>query len=149
MSSSSSQVDTFWISQKQICYFLFLAKYKVHVKLFQKSSFQRSPLYGLFIAQRIMISALPVDSWLVIDYCSAIITTRKTQPAGPLRVIKPWKRDALWKFIYAYLCYTLLLAIEWHFFTSKFCSCPSRPVCTSHPNFQTFKCRLVVITHLL
>ena len=37
-----------------------------------------------------MISALPVDPWLVIDYGSAIIITCRTQPpAGPLQVIKP------------------------------------------------------------
>ena len=97
MSSSSSQVDTFWISQKQICYFLFLA---VKIKILDQSkTFSEkfiSELYGLFIAQRIMISALPVDPWLVIDYCSAIIATGKTQrPAGPLRVIKPWKHGCL------------------------------------------------------
>lgn len=140
MSSSSSQVDTFWISQKQICYFLFLA---VRIKILDQSkTFSEkfiSELYGLLIAQRIMISALPVDPWLVIDYCSAIITTCRTQPAGPHAGHQTLKTRMHYgnSFMHIYVTH-YCWQYRGIFYLHEFWLCPSRPVCTRSqlPNFQ-------------
>ena len=153
MSSSSSQVDTFWISQKQICYFLFLA---VRIKILDQSKTFSEKFISEVTALWFIYCPKDYDfsssCWPVTGHRLRFCNYNNLQNSAcrpPCRSSNPDKRDALWKFIYAYLCYTLLLAIEWHFFTSIFCLCPSRPVCTSHPNFQTFKCRLVVITHMI